>query len=105
MPVKILVRRNFYRDSGTLMRLAAELEAMLVPVLNQYGLSAEGRNAVVILDRLQVPVMRPVLSFGRQIRKVRPDTPLSFEDSGVSSFGTELLEHQCGGTVFEHAPG
>ena len=28
MPVKILVRRNFYRDSVTLMRLAAELEAM-----------------------------------------------------------------------------
>lgn len=34
-------------------RSVAELEALLRPVLEQYGLSAEGRHAVVLLDQLR----------------------------------------------------
>lgn len=34
-------------------RSLAELEALLRPVLEQYGLSAEGRHAVVLLDQLR----------------------------------------------------
>jgi DNA phosphorothioation-dependent restriction protein DptH len=34
-------------------RSVAELEAMLVPVLKDYGLASEGRHAVVVLDQLR----------------------------------------------------
>jgi DNA phosphorothioation-dependent restriction protein DptH len=34
-------------------RSVAELEAMLVPVLEDYGLAAEGRHAVAVLDQLR----------------------------------------------------
>ena len=34
-------------------RSVSELEAMLVPVLNEYGLPSEGRHAVAVLDQLR----------------------------------------------------